>query len=81
TRISLLGPAIRLSTLTCVENTGQLWQAAEKAHLLRSRSSELLTYDPVRSGFLLPAALRLELFEQPASFSVFGLTTHYRTIV
>jgi hypothetical protein len=40
-------------------------QAAEKVHLRRSRSSEILTYDPVRSGFLLPAALHLELFEQP----------------
>ena len=44
-------------------------QAAEKVHLLRSRSSEILTYDPVRSGFLLPAALHLELFEQPAGFT------------
>jgi hypothetical protein len=26
---------------------------------------------PVRSGFLLPAALHLELFEQPASFTEF----------
>ena len=59
-------------------------QAAEKVHLLRSRSSEILTYDrnppgmlrtsrslPVRSGFLLPAALHLELFEQPAGFTEF----------
>jgi hypothetical protein len=43
-----------------------LEEAAEKVHLRRSRSSEILTYEPVRSGFLLPAALQLELFEQPA---------------
>ena len=29
---------------------------------------------PVRSGFLLPAALQLELFEQPASFTEFFST-------
>jgi len=46
-------------------------QAAEKVHLLRSRSSEILTYDPVRSGFLLPAALHMELFEPPARFIEF----------
>jgi hypothetical protein len=52
-----------------------------------SRSSEILTYDrnppgmlrtsrnlPVRSGFLLPAALHLELFEQPAGFTEFFST-------
>jgi len=33
------------------------------------RLRQLLTYDPVRSGFLLPAALHLELFEQPAGFT------------
>ena len=54
-------------------------QAAEKVHLLRARSSEIaaprtdrvLTYDPVRSGFLLPAALQLELFEPPVRFIEF----------
>jgi len=44
-------------------------QVAEKVHLLRSWSSEILTYNTVRSGFLLPAALHLELFEQPVGFS------------
>src|SRR5574341_471249 len=32
-----------------------------------SRSSEILTYDSVRSGFLLPAALQPEFFEQSAA--------------
>jgi hypothetical protein len=56
----------------------QPYQAAEKVHLLCSRSSEILTYDPVRSGFLLPAALQLELFEQPACFTEFFSTLLFR---
>jgi hypothetical protein len=44
-----------------------------------SRSSEILTYDPVRSGLLLPAALHLELFEQPAGVPEFFSTRLERT--
>src|SRR5574341_464527 len=51
----------------------RLEPVAEKVHPLRARSSEILTYDPVRSGFLLAAALRLELFEQPVSDCEFSM--------
>jgi hypothetical protein len=35
------------------------------------RLRQILTYDPVRSGFFLPAALQLELFERPAVLTDF----------
>src|SRR5574341_415160 len=59
----------------------RLEPVAEKVHPLRARSSEILTYDPVRSGFLLAAALRLELFEQPASLCGFSSTLVVRSLV
>jgi hypothetical protein len=42
------------------ESVLRLWRSAD------SRSSAILTYDPVRCGCFLPAAVHSELFEQPA---------------
>jgi len=49
---------------------------SRSSEIAAPRTDRVLTYDPVRSGFLLPAALHLELVEQPA-----GLTELFSTLL